>query len=112
PYVIVFLHSPDPPTTTIYTLSLHDALPISNELSGKFLYRVISTKARTYERPSDIWPGSRARRHRCQIESGWGSVASDRPAPLSRSEEHSLNSSHLGISYAVFCLKKKACSTR
>src|SRR5256885_13025225 len=25
----------------------------------------------------------------------------------SRSEEHSLNSSHLVISYAVFCLKKK-----
>src|SRR5262245_64168350 len=24
-----------------------------------------------------------------------------------RSEEHRLNSSHLGISYAVFCLKKK-----
>src|SRR5205814_4311848 len=24
-----------------------------------------------------------------------------------RSEEHSLNSSHLGISHAVFCLKKK-----
>src|SRR5437899_4475414 len=24
-----------------------------------------------------------------------------------RSEEHTLNSSHLGISYAVFCLKKK-----
>src|SRR5947199_2909320 len=37
----------------------------------------------------------------------------DRPAPevgaatSGRSEEHSLNSSHLGISYAVFCLKKK-----
>src|SRR5262245_65280455 len=26
---------------------------------------------------------------------------------LDRSEEHRLNSSHLGISYAVFCLKKK-----
>src|SRR5437899_9494877 len=26
---------------------------------------------------------------------------------VSRSEEHRLNSSHLGISYAVFCLKKK-----
>src|SRR5438045_7102052 len=25
-----------------------------------------------------------------------------------RSEEHTLNSSHLGISYAVFCLKKKS----
>src|SRR5437899_9253875 len=29
------------------------------------------------------------------------------PKPLMRSEEHTLNSSHLGISYAVFCLKKK-----
>src|SRR3712207_8132974 len=27
--------------------------------------------------------------------------------PLSRSEEHTLNSSHANISYAVFCLKKK-----
>src|SRR5258707_11273323 len=37
---------------------------------------------------------------------GW-----DRAAPLVvhcyRSEEHSLNSSHANISYAVFCLKKK-----
>src|SRR5262245_62660811 len=29
-----------------------------------------------------------------------------------RSEEHSLNSSHLGISYAVFCLKKKKNKTK
>src|SRR5438034_8310701 len=28
-------------------------------------------------------------------------------APTTRSEEHSLNSSHTVISYAVFCLKKK-----
>src|SRR5262245_66375435 len=28
-------------------------------------------------------------------------------ASAGRSEEHTLNSSHLGISYAVFCLKKK-----
>src|SRR2546426_2357937 len=28
-----------------------------------------------------------------------------------RSEEHSLNSSHLVISYAVFCLKKKKAAT-
>src|SRR5690625_1649536 len=27
--------------------------------------------------------------------------------PLRRSEEHTLNSSHVAISYAVFCLKKK-----
>src|SRR2546426_8975048 len=29
-----------------------------------------------------------------------------------RSEEHTLNSSHLVISYAVFCLKKKNCCPR
>src|SRR5438445_10152575 len=29
------------------------------------------------------------------------------PRPTPRSEEHSLNSSHANISYAVFCLKKK-----
>src|ERR1035438_3700158 len=29
-----------------------------------------------------------------------------------RSEEHTSNSSHLGISYAVFCLKKKRCPRR
>src|SRR5437899_5451606 len=33
---------------------------------------------------------------------GRGEIQGDR-----RSEEHTLNSSHLGISYAVFCLKKK-----
>src|SRR5258705_8926892 len=27
--------------------------------------------------------------------------------PIERSEEHTSDSSHLGISYAVFCLKKK-----
>src|ERR1035438_7975531 len=34
------------------------------------------------------------------------------PAPilrLTRSEEHTSESSHLGISYAVFCLKKATC---
>src|SRR5688572_32576867 len=36
------------------------------------------------------------------------STASRRSEPLrSRSEEHTLNSSHSQISYAVFCLKKK-----
>src|SRR5690554_7666824 len=35
---------------------------------------------------------------------GWGLLP---PRPWSRSEEHTLNSSHVRISYAVFCLKKK-----
>src|SRR3712207_7908222 len=37
-----------------------------------------------------------------------GHVGADHPRALAdRSEEHSLNSSHANISYAVFCLKKK-----
>src|SRR5690242_21226909 len=32
--------------------------------------------------------------------------------PTGRSEEHRLNSSHMSISYAVFCLKKKKTSRR
>src|SRR2546430_2873541 len=34
-------------------------------------------------------------------------VAADHISGKSRSEEHTLNSSHSQISYAVFCLKKK-----
>src|SRR5262245_66604975 len=68
----------DTATTEIYTLSLHDALPIS-------IKRLASS-------PSRSRVPSRLRR----------------PAPLARDRKSTrLNSSHLGISYAVFCLKKK-----
>src|SRR2546422_6330111 len=41
-------------------------------------------------------------------EAGWaGSHRGQKSAPACRSEEHTLNSSHGYISYAVFCLKKK-----
>src|SRR5690606_42038151 len=36
-----------------------------------------------------------------------GPLVGDEVDPGARSEEHSLNSSHVKISYAVFCLKKK-----
>src|SRR5699024_11480225 len=67
----------DPSTTEIYTLSLHDALPI--------LLLSRSSKART-SRP---WTSAL---RRCRMQ--------DRKSTR-------LNSSHVSISYAVFCLKKK-----
>src|SRR5258705_6175147 len=67
----------DTATTEIYTLSLHDALPIS----------AISLR--------DV---------RCVIDLGCGPGNST--TVLDRKSTR-LNSSHLGISYAVFCLKKK-----
>src|SRR5436190_3919162 len=80
--------SPQPPTP-IYTLSLHDALPISRPpLVGRFAPGCGSQgKRENRARKSD------ARDHHL-------------PKLLDRKSTR-LNSSHTVISYAVFCLKKK-----
>src|SRR5256885_13049586 len=75
--IFIFFFFNDTATTEIYTLSLHDALPIS---SNPLIPRIF------IHRPFDHSP-----------EAG---VARDRKSTR-------LNSSHLVISYAVFCLKKK-----
>src|SRR5256885_15198313 len=76
---IFFFFFNDTATTEIYTLSLHDALPIWNNLELAGEARVVR------HRP---WPF------------GHAVDAEDRKSTR-------LNSSHLVISYAVFCLKKK-----
>src|SRR5436853_5639664 len=76
----------DTATTEIYTLSLHDALPIS-ERKRQHLRR-----HGLYRRRID---------HAiCIHDAGLRRDGLDRKSTR-------LNSSHLGISYAVFCLKKK-----
>src|SRR6266480_7339516 len=77
-YLFFFFN--DTATTEIYTLSLHDALPISCFAN------------RSSRRPTS-GTGSR-----CAIRRRTSS--SDRKSTR-------LNSSHMSISYAVFCLKKK-----
>src|SRR3954467_15089913 len=69
----------DPAPTEIYTLPLHDALPI---------YR------------PQPWPPPRGRAGRSRSPSPGRSWSRDRKSTR-------LNSSHTIISYAVFCLKKK-----
>src|SRR5947199_2670478 len=78
----------DPPTTEIYTLSLHDALPIS-------IIRVMLTVTLGY---LCALPLPRL----LHVDPHWGVAG----LTLDRKSTR-LNSSHLGISYAVFCLKKK-----
>src|SRR5688572_31418572 len=95
-----FLFFNDTPTTDIYTLSLHDALPILSKES-----RVMLAAA------GPSW--SRA----ASTIRGWNdqSVPSDElPQTTNKLQEDGidrkstrLNSSHSQISYAVFCLKKK-----
>src|SRR5438270_9297534 len=79
-----------PATTEIYTLSLHDALPICKELLTAIVARV---RTRRNRRDCQISGARRTARHR---KSG----SQDRKSTR-------LNSSHSQISYAVFCLKKK-----
>src|SRR5271157_6445988 len=72
----------DTATTEIYTLSLHDALPIcQGDFAGVVLQLVVL--------------GVRAR-----------------VAPAADRKSTRLNSSHVRISYAVFCLKKQKKLTR
>src|SRR5690349_23942315 len=82
------------PTTIIYTLSLHDALPISLE------------DRRHRRRDEDAQPDQRgARRDRSELHA----APADRRRRGDRKSTR-LNSSHVEISYAVFCLKKKITS--
>src|SRR2546429_6082615 len=81
--MILFFFFNDTATTEIYTLSLHDALPIS--LHG--------------QRRSA--PG--ATHHSPGVRCGHGHAGG---LPQDRKSTR-LNSSHGYISYAVFCLKKK-----
>src|SRR3712207_8639121 len=83
----------DTATTEIYTLSLHDALPIWRAPRPP-LRRGLRARAPARP-PCRSAQASRAR----------GRPRSARPPPDRKSTR--LNSSHANISYAVFCLKKK-----
>src|SRR5690349_23811050 len=80
----------DTAATEIYTLSLHDALPISASRINPAISIRPATKART----------GRPRKSPLNVR-----------RPKDRKSTR-LNSSHVEISYAVFCLKKKKTSTQ
>src|SRR2546422_4344656 len=84
----------DTATTEIYTLSLHDALPI---------YRA-SPAPRRRDRRTRHRSAPRAARARRSLRGT--ARAHAQPGPGDRKSTR-LNSSHGYISYAVFCLKKK-----
>src|SRR3712207_8596747 len=97
----------DTATTEIYTLSLHDALPIFAQLvegglereggqgGGLVVVRALrGLEARNGQRDEHAEEGQE------ECDPGHRSLRSDRKSTR-------LNSSHANISYAVFCLKKK-----
>src|SRR3712207_7054868 len=101
-YVCVFFFFNDTATTEIYTLSLHDALPISGtvHLPGRIVVHG--------GRDLDAGVGEEAAEKvgaRCVV-CGVRHTSGTTSQPLDRKSTR-LNSSHANISYAVFCLKKK-----
>src|SRR5256885_13316854 len=91
----IFFFFNDTATTEIYTLSLHDALPIFERLDEGL--------------PGHLAVAGGEHDHRQRAERR----RLGRRAPAYDHDDHGdrkstrLNSSHLVISYAVFCLKKK-----
>src|SRR5207247_9262092 len=102
--------SSHPPAPDIPPLSLHDSLPIWRLRHGRHFDKIVSHLLCFLERIN--------RRHDAELLALRTDDAYWRDSDLSidsqfwncdraRSEEHTLNSSHEWISYAVFCLKKK-----
>src|SRR3712207_7960110 len=83
----------DTATTEIYTLSLHDALPISYFTLGKGFGTFIRRSRQTL-----VFVGYDSRATSMEFATAF--TQGDRKSTR-------LNSSHANISYAVFCLKKK-----
>ena len=100
-FVVLFFFFNDTATTEIYTLSLHDALPIFKDAF-----------ANGYDAGISIEPHMTVVFHDTDSEAPEQKMADNfieygrRLEKLDRKSTR-LNSSHKPISYAVFCLKKK-----
>src|SRR5438034_8857475 len=83
----------DTATTEIYTLSLHDALPISRRRKTREIHAVDLQR--------------RAGPERDRAAGMLSGICRARAPDRGDRKSTRLNSSHTVISYAVFCLKKK-----
>src|SRR3712207_7512507 len=101
---VCFFFFNDTATTEIYTLSLHDALPISTPPAADDF---APSSAQGGGGTSGGMSGGRGA-STSGITSGstGGQSTMDKAQQLDRKSTR-LNSSHANISYAVFCLKKK-----
>src|SRR3712207_8846180 len=91
--LVFFFFFNDPATTEIYTLSLHDALPICVPV-------IVAAGYPWVAHASQVRALAEQATDTTIIMSHGGQINIDRKSTR-------LNSSHANISYAVFCLKKK-----
>src|SRR5437868_13080813 len=96
----------DTATTEIYTLSLHDALPILQRIEQE----TGGLNADVGKLRVEKWKVDSSTKHQASenIGSIQRNVTAALPALIAADRKSTrLNSSHVSISYAVFCLKKK-----
>src|SRR2546430_7545585 len=91
--VFFFFFFNDTATTEIYTLSLHDALPIC-------FFFISSHKKSSYSNFKKNIMSNFCNQSALMVSKSESIIQQDRKSTR-------LNSSHSQISYAVFCLKKK-----
>src|SRR5690606_40101359 len=100
-----FFFSYFPAPTEIYTLSLHDALPICTAYKPSAFQSVVAQPAMNFtaalHTPLPVSASGATGVELSRVQSP-ARAASERDRKSTR-----LNSSHVKISYAVFCLKKK-----
>src|SRR5207248_10152404 len=100
-----------PPPSQPYTLSLHDALPISSR--DRTLTVVAHELTHALDFMQWVVPAFQDWDAFCQHANEFGSTAAEilehleHPATTLDRKSTRLNSSHRTTSYAVFCLKKK-----
>src|SRR5690349_23243031 len=90
----------DPATTEIYTLSLHDALPISLGGGNQAVYTLKNNGLKEDILVPEVTQDTMTYSYKLHL-----------PKTLQDRKSTRLNSSHVEISYAVFCLKKKKNTT-
>src|SRR3712207_7015763 len=99
----MFFFFNDTATTEIYTLSLHDALPIFHRV--RIRERAVEVNDVQHPRARRLEPARDLRRIAVVHLLLRAPPLRQTHAPDRKSTR--LNSSHANISYAVFCLKKK-----
>src|SRR5690606_42032970 len=99
----IFFFCHDAPTTDTYTLSLHDALPISL-LAALALGELLLGAQPPGHLGADVEDGA-------ALVQRLDGLLRDDPVGHRDRKSTRLNSSHVKISYAVFCLKKKKPNT-
>src|SRR5690606_40958819 len=108
-HLLFYVFFRDTSTTEIYTLSLHDALPIFQGLTS---YAMYGPKNKFNNTLSDAEINAVTAQELVDrmknLNNYEQTVIYYGPEPIKKDRKSTrLNSSHVKISYAVFCLKKK-----